>query len=53
MYLAYIGNISYSVQEKQRQMEQMNGGQMPDCQQVVPFQGSCISCLEVYQQMFS
>ncbi|XP_035266279.1 mastermind-like domain-containing protein 1 isoform X1 [Anguilla anguilla] len=26
-------------QEKQRQMEQMNGGQMSDCQQVVPFQG--------------
>ncbi|KAJ8416777.1 hypothetical protein AAFF_G00326550, partial [Aldrovandia affinis] len=25
--------------EKQRQMEQMNGGQMSDCQQVAPFQG--------------
>ncbi|KAF5905390.1 mastermind-like domain-containing protein 1, partial [Clarias magur] len=25
-------------QEKQRQIEQMNGGQMPDCQQVAPFQ---------------
>ncbi|XP_028829136.1 mastermind-like protein 2 [Denticeps clupeoides] len=25
--------------EKQRQMEQMNGAQMPDCQQVAPFQG--------------
>ncbi|XP_062849270.1 mastermind-like protein 2 [Trichomycterus rosablanca] len=26
-------------QEKQRQMEQMNGGQMTECQQVAPFQG--------------
>ncbi|KAG7464715.1 hypothetical protein MATL_G00168560 [Megalops atlanticus] len=26
------------LQEKQRQMEQMNGGQMSDCQQVAPFQ---------------
>ncbi|XP_026990201.2 mastermind-like domain-containing protein 1 isoform X1 [Tachysurus fulvidraco] len=26
-------------QEKQRQIEQMNGGQMSDCQQVAPFQG--------------
>ncbi|KAI1898882.1 hypothetical protein AGOR_G00076980 [Albula goreensis] len=27
------------LQEKQRQMEQMNGGQMSDCQQVATFQG--------------
>ncbi|TSL34629.1 Mastermind-like domain-containing protein 1 [Bagarius yarrelli] len=26
-------------EEKQRQIEQMNEGQMPDCQQVAPFQG--------------
>lgn len=29
----------FLVQEKQRQMEQMNGGQMTECQQVAQFQG--------------
>lgn len=39
MILGCIGNTFCLVQEKQRQIEQMNGGQMPDCQQVAPFQG--------------
>ncbi|XP_051948577.1 mastermind-like domain-containing protein 1 isoform X2 [Xyrauchen texanus] len=32
-------NKQLQQQEKQRQMEHMNGGQITDCQQVVPFQG--------------
>lgn len=45
--LMFFGCIGYTfclVQEKQRQIEQMNGGQMPDCQQVAPFQGSNTTC---------
>ncbi|KAK3546518.1 hypothetical protein QTP70_026372 [Hemibagrus guttatus] len=38
-YNVILRNQLIRKQEKQRQIEQMNGGQMSDCQQVAPFQG--------------
>lgn len=44
--------IVYLFKEKQRQMEQMNGGHITDCHQVAPFQGTVTSPHHLQEVIF-